>query len=52
MGALIITLLIVWAALSVIGVLVKGLLWLTAVGVILFAATALWGLLKPKAARD
>jgi hypothetical protein len=43
---LIITLLIIWLVLSIIGFVVKGLLWLAVIGLVLFAATAVWGWLK------
>lgn len=43
---IIITLLIVWLILSILGFVVKGLLWLAFIGLILFVATAVWGWLK------
>jgi hypothetical protein len=43
---LIITLLIIWLVLSIFGFVVKGLLWLAVIGLVLFAATAVWGWLK------
>ncbi|MCB5282332.1 hypothetical protein QK292_12685 [Arthrobacter sp. AL08] len=46
---LIITLLIIWLVLSVLGFVVKGLLWLAVVGLILFVATGVWGWVKRKA---
>ncbi len=39
-------LLVVWLALSVVGAVVKGLFWLTVVGVLLFAGTAAYGYLR------
>lgn len=39
-------LLIVWIAISVLGAVVKGLFWLTIVGVVLFVGTAAYGALK------
>jgi len=39
-------LLIVWAALSVLGFVVKGLMWLGIVCLILFAITAVWGFIS------
>jgi hypothetical protein len=45
---LIITLLIIWLVLSILGFVVKGLLWLAIIGVVLFVATAVWGWLKRK----
>lgn len=46
---IIITLLIIWLVLSVLGFVVKGLLWLAFIGLILFVATAVWGWLKRRA---
>ena len=46
---LIITLLIIWLVLSILGFAVKGLLWLAIIGLVLFLATAVWGWLKRKA---
>jgi hypothetical protein len=43
---LIITLLVIWLVLSVLGFVIKGLLWLAFIGLILFVATAVWGWLK------
>ncbi|WP_197515741.1 hypothetical protein [Arthrobacter sp. U41] len=43
-----ITLLIIWLVLSILGFVVKGLLWLAFIGLILFVATAVWGWLKRK----
>ncbi|MFC9773396.1 MULTISPECIES: LPXTG cell wall anchor domain-containing protein [Pseudarthrobacter] len=45
---IIITLLIIWLVLSVLGFVVKGLLWLAIIGLVLFVATAVWGWLKRK----
>ncbi|MDZ4092034.1 MAG: hypothetical protein U1D68_12630 [Arthrobacter sp.] len=45
---IIITLLIIWLVLSILGFVVKGLLWLAFIGLILFVATAVWGWLKRK----
>jgi hypothetical protein len=38
-----ILLLVIWAAVSIAGVVIEGLLWLTVVGIVLFLATAAWG---------
>lgn len=46
MLALIILLLIVWLVLAVLGFVVKGLLWLAVVGIVLFLATAIVGLVR------
>ncbi len=43
MVALLVTLLLIWLALLIIGLVVKGLFWLFVVGVILFVATAIVG---------
>ncbi len=50
MWILLILLLIVWAALSVFGFLVEGLLWLAVLGIVLFIATAVIGMLRGRAA--
>jgi LPXTG-motif cell wall-anchored protein len=46
MLTVIIVLLILWAILAFIGFVVEGLLWLAFLGLILLAATALWGWFK------
>ncbi|GAA2136126.1 MULTISPECIES: LPXTG cell wall anchor domain-containing protein [Arthrobacter] len=46
---LIITLLIIWLLLSILGFAVKGLLWLAIIGLVLLVATAVWGWVKRKA---
>jgi hypothetical protein len=49
---LILVLLVVWVVLSVLGFAIKGLFWLAIIGIVLFLATGLWGLLtgrKPTA---
>lgn len=43
---LIITLLIIWLVLSILGFVIEGLLWLALIGLVLFAATAVWGWMK------
>ncbi|ADX74218.1 LPXTG cell wall anchor domain-containing protein [Pseudarthrobacter phenanthrenivorans] len=45
---LIITLLIIWLVLSILGFVIEGLLWLALIGLLLFAATAVWGWMKRK----
>ena len=52
MGNLIIILLLAWVILSILGFVVKGLLWLAAVGIALFLATLLWGWIKSKAKKQ
>jgi hypothetical protein len=46
---LIITLLIIWLVLSILGFVIKGLLWLAVIGLVLFVATGVWGWLKQRA---
>lgn len=46
---LIITLLIIWLVLSILGFVLEGLLWLAIIGLVLFVATAIWGWVKRKA---
>ena len=46
MVGFLIALLVIWVALSVVGFLVKGLLWLAVVGIVLFLLTAVWLWLK------
>ena len=46
---LVITLLIIWLILTVLGFAVKGLLWLAIIGLILLVATAVWGWVKRRA---
>ena len=46
---IIITLLIVWLILSVLGFVLEGLLWLAVIGLVLFVATAVRGWFKRKA---
>ena len=43
MWGFLLLLLVVWVAISVIGALVKGLIFLTVIGVILFVLTSLFG---------
>ena len=42
----VVVLLVIWLALSIVGAIVEGLLWLTMVGAVLFLATAAYGFLK------
>lgn len=48
MLALIAILLVVWLVLSILGAVIKGLFWLTIVGVVLFLGTAAYGYVKHK----
>lgn len=43
MLTLLIVLLIIWLALSIVGFVVKGLLWLAIIGIVLFVITAIVG---------
>ena len=43
---IIVLLLLVWAAISVVGALVEGMFWLTVAGLVLFLATAAFGAVK------
>ncbi|WP_131683775.1 LPXTG cell wall anchor domain-containing protein [Pseudarthrobacter sp. YALA5] len=46
---IIITLLVIWLVLSVLGFVIEGLLWLAVIGLVLLVATAAWGWVKRKA---
>ena len=48
MVGIIVTLLIIWLVLSILGFVIEGLFWLAVVGIVLFLATAVWGWLKRK----
>lgn len=50
MWILLIILLLAWAALSVLGFVVKGLIWLAVLGIVLFLATLVVGILRGRAA--
>ncbi|WP_019610472.1 hypothetical protein [Nocardiopsis sp. CNS-639] len=39
----ILVLLAVWLILAILGMVIKGLLWLAVIGAVLFVATAVWG---------
>ena len=45
----IVALLLIWLVLSIIGFVVKGLIWLAVIGLILFVATGIWGWIKRRA---
>lgn len=49
MWTIVIILLIAWAILSVVGAVFEGLLWLTAIGAILFVGTLILGFVRGKA---
>ncbi|WP_198663947.1 hypothetical protein [Jiangella endophytica] len=46
MWGIILILLVAWLVISVLGLVIKGLLWLFFIGVVLFLATSAWGWLK------
>jgi len=46
MWTLLIILLILWAGVSVLGFVVKGLFWLAIIGIILFIGTLIFGMLR------
>lgn len=48
MMQLLVILLIVWLALAVIGIVIKGLFWLFIIGAVLFVATSVWGWVKER----
>jgi fatty acid desaturase len=39
-------LLVAWLAVAIIGAVIEGLFWLTVVGILLFAGTAMYGYLR------
>lgn len=48
---LIVALLVLWLVLAVLGFVIKSLLWLAIVGLILFAATAVFGAFRGRRGR-
>ncbi|WP_020660515.1 hypothetical protein [Amycolatopsis benzoatilytica] len=46
---LLVALLVIWVALAVIDIVIKGLFWLIVVGAVLFLATAVIGFVKREA---
>ncbi|NNC12110.1 hypothetical protein HII28_09495 [Planctomonas sp. JC2975] len=49
---LLIVLLVIWAVLAVVGFAIKGLLWLAIIGIILFVATIIIGVVRRRATRN
>ena len=49
MWIFIIVLLVLWVVISIVGFVVEGLFWLAIIGVVLIAATAIFGWIKRKA---
>lgn len=52
MWAIIVILLVLWAILSVVGFVFKGLLWLAVIGIILFFGTVVFGMIKSRAKKN
>lgn len=52
MWAVIVILLVVWVILAVIGFAFPGLAWLGIIGIVLFAGTLLFGLIRQRALRS
>ncbi|WP_165368336.1 hypothetical protein [Phytoactinopolyspora endophytica] len=46
MWGIVLLLLAIWLAISVIGIVIKGLIWLFVIGVALFIGTSIWGWIK------
>jgi hypothetical protein len=46
MFGMILVLLVIWLALSILGFLIKGLLWLSLVGIVLFVLTGITAVAK------
>ncbi|WP_185981708.1 hypothetical protein [Skermania sp. ID1734] len=44
-------LLLIWVACAVAGFVIKGLVWLAIIGIVLFVATAAWGMVQRTAHR-
>ncbi|WP_304453216.1 hypothetical protein [Nocardiopsis sp. YSL2] len=45
---LILILLAVWLALTILGLILEGLLWLGVIGAVLFLATVVWGWIQSR----
>lgn len=50
MSAIIVTLLVIWLVVAVLGAVIEGLFWLTVVGIVLLVATGVYGWAKGKTA--
>lgn len=50
MAGIIVTLLIIWLVLAVLGAVLEGLFWLTVVAIVLMVATGIYGWMKRKTA--
>ncbi len=51
MGTILVVLLVLWLAVTVLGFVLKGLFWLAIIGLVLFAATSVFGFLQSKTRR-
>ena len=51
MKALFVTLLVIWAVLTVVGFALEGLLWLAIIGIILFIGTIILGAIRRASVR-
>lgn len=49
MTAIILTLIVIWIVLAILGAILEGLFWLTVVALVLLIGTAAYGWLKGKA---
>ncbi|WP_227497167.1 hypothetical protein [Planctomonas psychrotolerans] len=45
---IILVLLAIWLLFSILGLVIEGLLWLAVIGIVLAAATVIWGMVKRK----
>lgn len=45
-------LLVVWLVLAILGAVIKGLFWLTIVGIVLFLGTAAYGVIRRRSGRQ
>lgn len=51
MWTVLVILLVAWAVLSIVGFVFEGLMWLTAIGIVLFVGTVVFGIIRQRAAR-
>jgi hypothetical protein len=52
MGTVLWILIIAWVLLAIVGIAIEGLLWLAAVGIVLFIGTIVFGLIRRRAGRS
>lgn len=50
MTGIIVTLIVIWLVLAVLGAIFEGLFWLTVIAIVLLLATGIYGWVKRKAA--